>query len=207
MWFDSLRADFVFASRRLLQSRVTSAAAIVSLALEMGACLAAFQLIDALLLRPLPIAAPERLFALSRYDFGADGSQSTWPYPLFQKLCTAVANQAAVVAVTDAEHVEITFRSEAEMERAHVQYVSGGMFGTFGLHASLGRLFSSEDDLHPGAHPLAVLSYEYWTRRFARDPRAVGQTLQTSNNLTGTRVPDHWSSGRRLHRLGAGKSC
>ena len=56
LWLDSLRADFVLAWRRLRKSKVTSAAAILSLALGIGACLAAFQLVDALLLRPLPIA-------------------------------------------------------------------------------------------------------------------------------------------------------
>src|SRR5262245_41059213 len=63
-WMESLRADAVFGWRQLMKRKVTSAAAILSLGVAIGACTAAFRLIDALLLRPLPVAAPERLYAL-----------------------------------------------------------------------------------------------------------------------------------------------
>jgi hypothetical protein len=56
------------------------------------------------------------------------------------------------------------------MEKAYVQYVSGWMFGTFGLRPAAGRLFTENDNLKPGAHPYAVLSYDYWAWRFGRDP-------------------------------------
>ena len=186
-----MRADFILACRRLYQSRVTSAAAILSLAFGIGACLAAFQLIDALLLRPLPIAAPDRLYVLSRQEFPADGqpaTRDTWQYPLIQQMRAGVASQAALIAVSNAERVEITFRSDREMERAHVQYVSGNMFDTFGLHAASGRLLARDDDQRPGVHPVAVLSHDYWSRRFARDPQTIGRTFRLTNNLTGTRI-------------------
>src|SRR5271170_12896 len=64
-WLDSLRADVVFGSRQLKKRKVTSAAAILSLALAIGACTGAFRLIDALLLRPLPVVHPERLYVVS----------------------------------------------------------------------------------------------------------------------------------------------
>ena len=63
-WLDSVRADVIFGWRQLVRNRVTSGAAILSLALAVGACTSAFRLIDAVLLRPLPVAAPERLFVL-----------------------------------------------------------------------------------------------------------------------------------------------
>jgi len=69
------------------------------------------------------------------------------------------------------------------MEKAEVQYVSGWMFGTFGLRPSVGRLLTENDDLKPGAHPYAVLSYDYWTRRFAQDPKAIGRTFRMSDRL------------------------
>lgn len=75
--FDALRADFVLAWRRLHKSKVISAAAILSLALGIGACLGAFQLVNALLLRSLSIAGPNRLYALSRQEFRADGPPTT----------------------------------------------------------------------------------------------------------------------------------
>src|SRR5271154_5287054 len=85
-WLDSLRADAVFGMRRLRKTKVTSAAAILSLALAIGACTSAFRLIDAMLLRPLPIAHPERLYAMSRHGTGFDGKPSfydTWSGPVF----------------------------------------------------------------------------------------------------------------------------
>src|SRR5260370_41662205 len=69
-WLDSLRADAIFGWRQLVKRKITSAAAILSLALAIGACTSAFRLIDALLLRPLPVAAPERLYALTRVERG-----------------------------------------------------------------------------------------------------------------------------------------
>ncbi len=188
---DSLRADFVLACRRLGGSKVTSSAAILSLALGIGASLAAFQLIDALLLRPLPIASPDRLYALSRREFPENGPPTTrdnWPYPLYQQMRAAVSHQATLLAISFAERVEITFGSDPQMERAHLQYVSGNMFDAFGLSAASGRLLSPHDDVQPGAHPVAVLSYDYWSRRFARDPRVIGRTFRITNNLTGTRI-------------------
>ena len=188
---DSLRADFELAWRRLRKSGVTSVAAILSLALGIGACLAAFQLIDALLLRPLPIAAPDRLYALSRQELGMNGQSTmrdSWEYPLFREMRAAVANQATLIAISDAERAEITFGSDGEMERAHLQYVSGDIFDSFGLHAVAGRLLSHNDDLQRGAHPVAVVSHDYWSRRFARDPMIIGRTFRITNNLTGTRI-------------------
>ena len=51
------------------------------------------------------------------------------------------------------------------------------MFASFGLRPALGRLFTESDDLYPGAHPYAVLSHDYWTRRFGRDPKVIGAYL------------------------------
>src|ERR1019366_2227184 len=74
-WLGSLRADAVFGWRQLMKKKATSAAAILSLALAIGSCTSAFRLIDAILLRPLPVADPERLYAVSRQEFrlAADG--------------------------------------------------------------------------------------------------------------------------------------
>src|SRR6266542_3248252 len=86
-WLESLRADVIFGWRQLMKRKVTSTAAILSLALAIGACTSAFRLIDALLLRPLPVAEPERLYALSRQGIGFDGKPQTfdgWAYPAFR---------------------------------------------------------------------------------------------------------------------------
>ena len=72
-----------------------------------------------------------------------------------------------MIALSFAERVDLTYGSDDAMEKAHVQYVSGSMFGAFGLRPAAGRLLSENDDLKPGAHPVAVLSHDYWSRRFA----------------------------------------
>lgn len=88
-WFESLRADVTFGLRQLKKRKLTSVVAIMSLALGIGACTSAFRLIDALLLRPLPVTAPERLHVVLRQGVGWDGKPSTdefCEYALFQRI-------------------------------------------------------------------------------------------------------------------------
>jgi putative ABC transport system permease protein len=184
-WLDSLRADVVFGWRQLKRKQVTSAAAILSLALAIGACIAAFRLIDALLLRPLPVQHPERLYVLSRQGMGFDnkpGEWDSWAYPDFQLMRAAAKGQAELIALSYADRSDVTYTDE-EMEKANLQYVSGGMFSTFGIKPVLGRLFSENDDRKPGAAPFAVLSYDYWSRRFGRDPHVIGRTLHIGDGV------------------------
>ncbi len=186
-WLDSLRADAIFGWRRLNKNKITSAAAILSLALAIGACTSAFRLIDAVLLRPLPVANPERLYVAGSEGIGPGGiariSDYVFSYPLFREMRVAAQGQAELIAISDADPVDLTFGSDAEMEKAHLQYVSGWMFGSFGLKPALGRVFTESDDLTPRAHPYAVLSYDYWTRRFGQDPKVIGRTFQMDTDL------------------------
>jgi putative ABC transport system permease protein len=185
-WLDSLRADAIFGLRQLNKTKVTSAAAILSLALAIGACTAAFRLIDALLLRPLPVANPERLYDLSREEISFDGKPQNfdgWAYPDFQLMRTAVVNEAELIAVSYAEPVDLTYKSDEEIERAYLQYVSGWMFPTLGIRPAIGRVLTENDDVKPGGHPYAVLSYDYWTHRFGEDPKVVGRTFRMGNEL------------------------
>src|SRR5580704_9652466 len=185
-WLESLRSDAIFGWRQLNKTKVTSLAAILSLALAIGACTSAFRLIDALLLRPLPVANPERLYDLSRQGIGPEGKPQTfdgWAYPDFQLMRAAVANQAELFAVSYAEPVDLTYKSDEEIEKAYLQYVSGWMFPTLGLRPALGCLFTENDDLKPGGHPYAVLSHDYWSHRFGQDPKVIGRTFRMGNDL------------------------
>ena len=180
-WLDSLRSDAVFGWRQLLKKKATSAAAVLSLALAIGACTSAFRLVDALLLRPLPISAPERLYSVAFQSLGMDGRKFAYDscsYPMFRRMRDAVSQQAESVAVSYADRVDLTYASAQEMEKAYLQTVSGWMFSTFGLRPAAGRLLSENDDRTPGAHPLAILSYDYWDRRFGRDPKVIGRTFR-----------------------------
>jgi len=185
-WLESLRSDAIFGWRQLNKTKVTSLAAILSLALSIGACTSAFRLIDALLLRPLPVASPERLYDLSRQGIGPDGKPQDfdgWAYPDFQLMRAAVREQAELFAVSYAEPVDLTYKSEEEIERAYLQYVSGWMFPTLGLRPALGRVFTENDDVKPGGHPYAVISHDYWTHRFGQDPKVIGRTFRMGNEL------------------------
>ncbi|HTB13965.1 MAG TPA: ADOP family duplicated permease [Bryobacteraceae bacterium] len=172
-WVESLRDDARLGWRRLRNNAVTSAAAILSLALAIGACTSAFRLIDALLLRPLPVAHPERLYGLGRLP-----TRDSWEYGEFTRLRDSVAQQAAVIAISFAERVDLTYGSDDAMEKGHVQYVSGRMFSSFGLRPAAGRLLGENEDA-----PVAVLSHDYWSRRFGRDPRVVGHTFRLADRI------------------------
>ncbi len=182
-WLDSLRADVVFGCRLIGKTKATSAVAILSLALALGSCVSAFRIIDALLLRPMPIRDPQRLFLLARKGIGPDGAPRTSPameYPLYRQMREAAASQADLVAASYANRLDLTYGTAEEAERAYVQFISGSLFDKFGVPPALGRTLTENDDLHPHAHPVAVISYDYWTHRFGGDPAAIGRRFRLS---------------------------
>jgi hypothetical protein len=142
-WLESLWADAVFGWRQIMKKKVTSAAAILSLALAVGACTSAFRLIDALLLRPLPVSGAGRLYSVTfQSPSGGDGAPTTsdsCSYPIFSRTRLAVKDQAESIAISMYNGpVDVTFGSDQEMERVDLQYVSGWMFGTLGLRPAAG---------------------------------------------------------------------
>lgn len=180
-WLDSLTSDIIFGFRQLKKNRVTSAAAILSLALAIGACTGAFRLIDATLFRPLPVANPERLyFAVFQYldREGKLQESASFSYPLYREMRDAVRQDADLLAIGYASRNDITYGSDQDMEKAAIQNVSGSLFPAFGLKPALGRLLTPADDVTPGKHPYAVISHSYWTRRFGRNPSVIGKRLQ-----------------------------
>ncbi|MEO5822896.1 MAG: ADOP family duplicated permease [Vicinamibacteraceae bacterium] len=180
-WAASVADDAWYAGRQLLRRKLATAAAIISLGLAMGACLAAFQLTDGLLFRPLPIGGADRLHVISHLSQDANG-QPRWigayEYPLFARLRDAARPQAELLAASPAERLDVTYRSDAELETASVQYVSGALFTRFGLRPAAGRLFTDADDRTPGAHPVALITHDYWRRRLGGDPGAIGRTVR-----------------------------
>jgi predicted permease len=179
-WLESLVTDLRFGWRQLCRNKVTSMAAVLSLALGIGSCMAAFRLIDALLWRPLPIAGASRLYVLAHELTGFDGKpveDDYWATPEFNLMRDAAKDQADLIAISGADRTDITWTTDDEMEKAHVAYVSGNMFPLFGLQPALGRLLSPTDDRGPGTSPYAVLSWDYWNHRFGRDPHVLGRSL------------------------------
>ncbi len=180
-WLASLYADAVFGWRQICKNRVASSAAVLSLALAIGACLAAFRLIDALLLRPLPVADAARLYVLSRRSVGPDGvaaEQDGCAYPMFRQMRSAVKDQAELIAADSAARIDLTYGSDQQMEKAYQQYVSGWMFRAFGLRPEVGRLLTEDDDLTPGRTPTPC-------SRTTIGPGASGRTRASSDAPTG----------------------
>jgi len=178
---ESVLYDFRFGWRQLWRNKIVSAAAVLSLALGIGSCVAAFRLIDALLWRPLPVSGASRLYVLSRKLIGPEGKpmeDNHWSTPDFKVMSNSVKDQADLIAVSDADRTDITWSTNDDIEKAHVVYVSGNMFPLFGLNPSLGRVLSPADDRGPGLYPYAVLSWDYWNHRFGRDPHVLGRSLR-----------------------------
>ena len=168
------------------ETRHLRAAAILSLALAISATTAVCRLVDAVLLRTLPVASPERLFYVAWNYIERDGHpdyRDDFDYPTFRQYRKVAERQAdlMVVGMAAARH-EISFGPGQETEMACRQYVSGNFFGALGLQPALGRLFGEADDVTPGAHPVAVLSYAYWARRFDHDPKVIGSAFRRGND-------------------------
>jgi hypothetical protein len=179
-WLGALGSDVVFGWRQLRRHRTASVAAALSLGLAIGATTAAFRLVDSVLLRPLPVAEPDRLFFVARTLVNSENRadyDDLFDYPTFQKYSALLEGTADTLIVGGTAEQDVTYDPAGEPERLFRQFLSGSAFPIFGLQPALGRLFTAGDDVTPGAHQIAVISYDYWTRRFGRSPDAIGKTF------------------------------
>ena len=175
-WLESLLKDARFGFRMLRKDSAVTAAALASLALAIGASLAAFALVDALLLRPLPVYQPERLIQLTTPDEINGWAGPTLSYPLFDRCRQASRAQLDLFGMSIQSLERVVFaKSGGREESLRVQYASGNALPSLGVRPALGRLLTPNDDLRPGAHPVAVASYNFWMRRFGGEPSALGQ--------------------------------
>jgi predicted permease len=175
-WLESLVQDVRFGFRMLRKDGTVTAAALASLALAIGAALAAFALVDALLLRPLPVFQPERLIQLTTIDERDPHEGQTFNYPLFDRCRQATRGQLDLFAMSNQYPEPVVFAgSGGREEKLRVQYASGNALPSLGIRPALGRILTPNDDLRPGAHPVAAISYNFWMRRFGGDPAALGQ--------------------------------
>jgi predicted permease len=170
------------AVRTLRKTPFVSAIAILSLALGIGANAAIFSLFDQVLLRPLPVPQPELLVNLAAPG-PKPGAQScnnagdcdeVFSYPMFRDL-----ERGQRVLTGLAAHVlfgaSLSVRNEPLTGEGVL--VSGSYFPTLGVRPAAGRLLTPADDEARGAHPVVVISDAFWERSFARDPKAIGQSM------------------------------
>jgi predicted permease len=164
--------DVRFAIRSMARTPVLAAAAIVTLALGIGATTAIFSLIEAVLLRTLPLTSPQELF------FVAHGSADDFDRSSNYRWLERVRQRTDVFAgVTAYSHQIFKVSNDAGLERVFGQYVSGNYHALLGVPLAQGRGFAAEDDRVPGGSPIAVISDGYWARRFGRSSSVLGQTL------------------------------
>jgi predicted permease len=169
--------DLRFAVRGLLRSPLFAIVAILSLALGIGANTAIFTLIDQILLRRLPVTRPDELVMLYQQGAhnGSNMGQRMHSYPMYQEVQKRAEPLAEVICRRLAE---ASVSIDNQTERLDAEMVSGNFFSMLGVKPAVGRLLNSqEDDQVYQGHPSVVLSYDYWTRRFARDPGVVGRKI------------------------------
>src|SRR5262245_25454492 len=167
--------DLRFGIRLLWKNRGFTAVAALSLALGIGANTAIFSLVDAVLLKLLPVKSPEQLVLLDALN--QRGERRNFSYQVFEQLRARTPFFSGVLAALDGTtRMEVADPgSGGRTEQAEVQLVSGEYFQVLGVNALVGRTLTNADDQRPGAHPVAVLSYDFWQRRFAGDVSVIGK--------------------------------
>ena len=180
--------DLRYAVRGMRKSPAFAITAILSLALAIGANTAIYSIVDAALLRPLPVPEPDRLFTLANPDILAAGEQPgggrvTFSYPLYRQFRDAAGEAARLALFSNGNQTDVQIPDKgAPVEKAICQYVSGDAFDILGVPPALGRVFSTSEDRIPWGHPYIVISYDYWQRRFHGDPHIVGQRVWIATN-------------------------
>src|SRR5215471_11492268 len=170
---DEIAGDLRYALRTFAANKGFALTAVITLALGIGANTAIFNLMDALMLRWLPVNRPQDLLMLQLAAAGNTEGDPSVSYPLVhaiddrRDIFTAVAGYSAA---------RFTVGSGASMANVRGAMVTGAFYDTLGLTPAAGRLLSRADDT-PGAPVVAVVGYGYWERAFARDPSIVGRTL------------------------------
>ncbi|MEO8679017.1 MAG: ABC transporter permease [Vicinamibacterales bacterium] len=168
--------DLRYAIRSLTKHPGLTVAAVLSLALGIGANTTIFTWVQAVLFRPIPGAAePSRLLVGAMQN--REGQNRGWSYPNYQDF----HDRARLVDFVGQDDQTFNIAVDATAERTWGGLVSGNFFDVMGVKAAAGRLFTADDDRTPGGHPVVVLSYSYWTRRFAGDPTVVGRQLTINN--------------------------
>jgi predicted permease len=183
----TLWQDLRYGARMLLKSKMFTLVAVLSLALGIGANTAIFSLLDAVLLRSLPVREPEKLVFFGRGEWATsinefpNRSWGSFSYPFYRqarRLSEVFSDVAAAHPRSWTVHGALnTNGANGEQVQIEVQPVSGSYFSMLGVNASLGRLITDDDDRVYGAHPVAVVSHDWWERRLGGDPAAIGKTV------------------------------
>ncbi|HEY8225880.1 MAG TPA: ABC transporter permease [Pyrinomonadaceae bacterium] len=172
-FMETLWQDLRYSLRMLLKYPGFTMIAVLTVALGIGANTAIFSIVNAVLLRPFPYAAPDTLMIV-----GEGAPAGTVSYPNFADWRDDRTVFASASAVRPNENFNLT--GAGEPERLQGRLVSAGFFSLLGVKPHLGRDFLTEDD-RPGANPTVVLSYGLWSRRFGNDEAIIGKQITLNN--------------------------
>ena len=185
--------DVRFAIRVLRRSPVYTSVVVLTLAIGIGANTAIFSLVDAVLIKLLPVNHPEQLVAIE--TFTQRGERNNFSYPLFEQLRDRTQTFKGVFAAIDGtKNTEmIGPGSNTQPLPVEVQLVSGEYFPVLGVNAITGRTLTIEDNKVPGAHPVAVINYAFWRNKLGGDDSIVGKSITLKNQpftVVGVTPPD-----------------
>jgi predicted permease len=187
-WLEGLLQDMLYGLRAMLRSPGITIVALLSLALGIGANTALFSLMDAVMLRSLPVKNPQQLVLLGKADSSGItddfGTSQLYSYPFYRELRKqnqVFSETAAIFSMRNDVHGTVSDRNQAEP--VQVQLVSGTYFALLGVQAISGRTLTDLDDSTQGDHPVAVISYSWWKKGLARDPNVLNRTLKIGDTI------------------------
>jgi predicted permease len=170
--------DLRFAVRQLLKNPGFTAVAVLTLALGIGATTAIFSLVDELLLRPLPVKDAAGLLAIGYRDRDFKLIFPNVSFPYYRTYRDESRSFSDFIGYAP---ISVTVRELDKREGMSAQLVSGNYFAALGIKAILGRVLAPADDEVPGRDAVAVISHQYWQRRYGGDTNVIGQTFRVGN--------------------------
>ena len=171
---ESLWRDLRYAARTLRKAPTFTAVAVLTLALGIGANTAIYGVINAVMLRPLPVERPQELISLA--TLYPDSVEPVFSYAAYRQFADEGARVADVIAASSIRRDVVTI--DGPPEPVDPKFVSGNYFTTLGVRAALGRTLLPSDDRLPPGERVAVLSDGYWARRFGRAPSIIGRSVR-----------------------------
>lgn len=174
---ETLLSDLRYGVRSLFKRPSFAAVAIITLALGIGANTAIFSLVNTVLLRSLPVKDPSRIVSVSLR--GKDDSMAAFSYPNFVDFRDRNQTLSGLMAY---RFVPLSLSKEGNNQRIWGYEVSANYFDVLGVQAIKGRTFLPEEERERLAHPVAVVSYGFWQRRFGADPNLVGKEVVLNNH-------------------------
>ena len=178
-WIENRVAELRYALRMIRKAPGTTAVAVISLALGIGANTAIFSIVDAMLLKLLPVRSPQELYLVANNPARKSTSWNYPDYSAFRDQNTSFSGLAAYGGGGSPVGMQLDGpEASTTTELARSLSVSGNYFEVLGVEPALGIVFCSEDDRAPGASPHVILSFDYWQSRFAGDPGVIGRTIR-----------------------------